>query len=421
MKKQYHILSATICLITVFTSIQAAAATRTVCMNLYLQDGVRTNCSTASDTGARRPCAPAGSASPYVFGTGQVLELWDWESGDGSTDNFIGTFTYNNNGQVCASFDWESLPFSAGDSNPDLYVKMTNQAKPTNNTVGTVQVVDASGVKYGTVSWRDVSGCIAWNCSGTCSIGCGMLPTNDTASDYGHAVLLLDSAQHAYETFSGEIRSNTVSIEYPTARVCPWAAALNRSTICFPAGNLALEGDRAAHEVGHVIQMMQFYQDFLTDDCSWNGDGWTPNGIEWQSCATTEGWAMYAAIAAWWDPNNTGSVPRYANIDMEDRTPVNGTCSNNAWIPTQVTKAFWDLDDANNEIGAGITNGEDDVTNLNTLLMADAWDYFPDGTSNHQDGESDSNGVNARDYDYNWPVNEETFLRHNCIQSQVTD
>lgn len=103
---------------------------------------------------------------------------------------------------------------------------------------------------------------------------------------------------------------------------------------------------------------------------------------------------------------------------METPDATSNVCSTNAWIAGQVARAFWDLDDANNENGVGTTAGQNDTQNLSSVTIAQVWDSFVDGTGNRQDRENNNNGVNAKDYDGNFDVNDTTFLNHNCIQNQ---
>jgi hypothetical protein len=45
-------------------------------------------------------------------------------------------------------------------------------------------------------------------------------------------------------------------------------------------------------------------------------------------------------------------------------------------------------------------------------------DVFPDGMANHHDRRRDMDGVHVKDYDFNVSMNDQTFLWHNCHNSQ---
>ena len=72
---------------------------------------------------------------------------------------------------------------------------------------------------------------------------------------------------------------------------------------------------------------------------------------EHESCATTEGWADYVAAVSWYEPDNFSTVPIAWGFDVEEPIPVDSVCADNGGIELQVAKAFWDLDDWNNEVG----------------------------------------------------------------------
>jgi hypothetical protein len=244
-----------------------------------------------------------------------------------------------------------------------------------------------------------------------------LLPIADGSSNHGQAIMALDSAQHVLEIYDSRFDNPNVFIEYPTDLNCPTACADSRTLIAVPTG-LADDGDRMAHEMGHVLQMIEFGQDYLRGPC---GESWNMTSTENDSCATTEGWAAYVAAVAWWDPGNTGSRPLFSGTGVETATPIKAACDDNRGVPGQAARAFWDLDDANDEVGVGVAAGSDDVSTLSTLSMSAGWDAFPDGTGNHDDYENDDHGVNVKDYNYNYDVNNETFFDHNCISLQTSN
>jgi hypothetical protein len=111
-------------------------------------------------------------------------------------------------------------------------------------------------------------------------------------------------------------------------------------------------------------------------------------------------------------------------VNFDAATPTASTCSANRGIPLQVARAFWDLDDWNNEAGAGDAGSSNDRLAYGTLDIVRGWLHFASGSGNRQKGEGGQNGVNMRDYYWNntwWfanPAFMETFLQHNCLQDQ---
>ena len=201
---------------------------------------------------------------------------------------------------------------------------------------------------------------------------------------------------------------------------CPTGMATARDDFCIPSG-LGAEGDRVAHEMGHVVQMQMFNQDSLRDVIVGGGWSMTASSFETESAATTEGWAAYVGAVAWFDPQNTAVVPMYGGQNLETAALAQAVCSDNITIPLVAAKSFWDLDDANNEAGTRAGVADNDVDSKQTAWMALQWDEFTDGTGNRDDLESGDEGVNVRDYLFrvNDSTAEETMLEHNCLVGQT--
>jgi hypothetical protein len=147
--------------------------------------------------------------------------------------------------------------------------------------------------------------------------------------------------------------------------------------------------------------------------------------LEYESCATTEGFADYVAIVSWYEPNNSGSVPMGWGWNFETATPATSSCTDSAHMELQVAKGLWDFDDWNDEAGAGAAAGSDDRLAYATSDIVVGWRQFPDGTDNREGYEDDRDGVNMRDY---WANNDnrftatgafETLIRHNCLTAQT--
>jgi hypothetical protein len=409
-------------------TVSAGAAPRTVWFRLQLADD-RYNCAAASETGARRPCNKGG----YVDAVGHQVELWDKD--DLSDDEYIGTWYIAGPGTQCITFEWENAPYSKGEPDPDLYLRYINVVNRSGyvNYVR-VRAVRTDGSSHPVTTWRngqpgDPDRYVARNCqAGTvCYIflAGSLVPTNDVASERALRIMTLDSAQHALQVL-GELMDRHVDLHYPGKASCTTSCTENRTEIHI-RDSQGGDGILAAHEMGHAIQMQEFNRDDLRNDCSKNGGGWTVPGDEYESCATQEGFASYVGVVSWYDPNNFGTVPIGWGLDFDRATPQVATCSGNKGIPLQVAKAFWDLDDWNNESGAGGASAWSDALRYGTEDIVRGWRQFGSGTGNRQDFESGNDGVNMRDYYWNnvgrftAPGFFETFLQHTCLQDQADD
>src|SRR5690606_12826984 len=108
--------------------------------------------------------------------------------------------------------------------------------------------------------------------------------------------------------------------------------------------------------LGHILQRRMFPG--TTAVGSGCIGSWSFTSSETESCAVTEGWASYVAAVSWWNPGGANDAA-FSGNDIEAATPLSGTCSNNTIIPGQAAKAFWDLDDFNNEGAAGAASVAD--------------------------------------------------------------
>jgi hypothetical protein len=404
----------------------AEAADRTVCFHLQLRDD-RNNCPASGTTGALRPCNPGG----YADGVGHQIELWDKDTA--SADEKVGTWYVGGSGRQCVTFAWEGAAYHNGEADPDLYIRYINLVNRTgySNYIH-VRAVQNDGSAHNGTTWRngesgDPDLFVARNCTagGACDIfpSGSLVATNDPASPRALRIMALDTAQHALQVF-GELMDTHVDMRFPSTSDCTGSCAPDRNLIRVVEGD-GNHGSNVAHEVGHAVQMQEFDQDQLQNDCSLGGSTHWMDSIEHESCATTEGFADYAAVASWYEPNNAGTVPMGWGWDFETATPASSSCTDAAHMEIQVAKSFWDFDDWNNEAGAGAAAGWDDRLAYATSDIVRGWREFPDGTDNQQNDENDSDGVNIRDY---WVNNEqrftatgafETLVRHNCLSAQT--
>lgn len=415
-----HLIALSLAGLALVAGHAALGATRTVCYELKFADA-RTNCATTTTTGNERGCSPGSN----IDAAGHVVELWDKD--DDGNDELIGKWAASA-GRGCATFEWENAAYSLGEANPDVYAKYVNRVNRVEADGIYVQAVDTDGSDLPVTTWRNGDGTdpdayVAKEChTGTnCEIYPSgyLLPTSDTASERGMRIQALDSAQHAVEIY-GTIMDTNVEMHYPGKSDCKTSCAVARDEIHIYE-TLANHGYYPTHEVGHTVQMQEFNQDDLRDVC---GDSHSMTSVEKESCTTTEGFADYVAAVAWYDPNNVGSVPFVLSKNVETATPFDSTCADNGDYELQVARGFWDLDDWNEEAGAGAGAGWDDDLAYGTVDIAQGWRQFANGTANRKDYESDDNGVNMKDYYYNNTSRfidshfYETFLDHNCLQYQ---
>jgi hypothetical protein len=394
----------------------ADAATRTVCYRVKLADD-REECSRSSETGARRPCKPGS----YVDAVGHTIELWDKDSGDSSNDEFIRTVVIAGTGRRCFTFEWEDAPYSGTERHPDVYLRYINRVRNVKSSPKhRIRAADVNGDDHVHTTWRNGTSSdpdlfVAKNCKPgrTCQIYPGIMwPTSDTSSERALWIMALDSAQHALQVF-GTIMDTDIEMRYPDdtnvgpdGEVHSYAASRDLIGIRTVRGK---NGFTVAHEVGHVVQM----QEFDLDAADYQ-DGHLP---------TIQGWANYVALVSWYDPDNSGSRPNLY-IDWEAPNPCNDS-STNAESHQAIAKAFWDLNDRNNEAGVGLALGDDDKLRFKSTRIAKGWRRFPDGTGNR--GRQEPNGVNMRDYYANnlgrFGSSDDDFLEtlidHNCLEDQT--
>jgi hypothetical protein len=403
------------------------AAERTVCFHLQFADE-RYNCAEPAEAGSRRPCNPAG----YSDAVGHQVELWDKDDSD---DEYIGTWYIGGAGTQCITFEWENADYSKGEANPDLYLRYINIANRTGySNYITVKAVTTGGGDHTVTTWRngqpgDPDRYVAVNCLAetTCYMfpSGSMVPTNDRASERALWIMSLDSAQHTLQVL-GEQMNRHAKLHYPGKASCPTSCADDRENFHINV-NQGGDGVLASHETGHLIQMQRFGQDNLRNDLSKGGAGWNLTSDEYDSGATTEGFASYVGVVSWYEPNRFDTVPIGWGLDFDAAAPTNSTCSANRGIPVQVAKSFWDLDDWNDEAGGGITAGANDTLHYRTEDIIVGWDFFPNGNGNRQKNESDRDGVNMRDYYENtrgWFTAGgyfDGFIPHNCLRDQAND
>ena len=405
----------------------AFAAERTVCFHLQFADR-RYNSPDNTEAGARRP-----RSASYSNAVGHQVELWDKDQN--SEDDYIGTWYIGGEGTQCITFEWENSPAGKGEPHPDVYLRYINIVNRTGFTnYITVKAVTTDGADHPATSWRNgppdepdryVAQNILPDTVGVMFPSGSLVPTNDVASPRALRIMALDSAQHTLQVL-GETMNRHVKLHYPGRAACPTSCADDREN--FHIRDIqGGDGILVSHELGHVIQMQRFGQDNLRDDLSKGGDGWQLTSDEYDSGATQEGFASYVGIVSWYEPNQHDTVPRGWSLDFETATPNNPTCSANRGIPVQVAKAFWDVDDWNDEPAAGGVTEGGDTLHYRTEDIIVGWDHFADGSGNRQNDESDRDGVNMRDYyenNRNWFTAAgffNTFVRHNCLQDQAND
>jgi len=416
----------------------AVAAERTVCFRFQFSDD-RSNCPTTGTAGAQRAC----DAGAYKDAAGHYVQLWDKDTS--SDDEMIGTWVIGGTGTQCATFEWDNASYSLGEANPDVYVRYIYRARKTGSPGSTyARIYNTNGNSVGGITARngtssDSNFFVARNCpqNQTCTISNTMVASNDVASTLALRVMSLDSAQHSLQVF-GDIMDTHLEIRYPGQASCGTSCSTDRKTIHIASddnGNAERgnNGFNVAHEVGHSVQKQEFNRNNLRSDCSRDSDGdGNPNdghsmdSIEHESCATAEGWAHYVGAVSWYEPNSHATVPMGWSRDLETGTPTFGSnCSTNAHNTRQVAKAFWDLDDWNDESAVSPASQPDGPSAYSTTAIAMGWRQFGNGTGNRQKLESGVDGVNMRDY---WSNNanrfdegdeQNTLIGHNCLNAQT--
>jgi hypothetical protein len=413
-----------IAILAACAATSASAATRTYCFELLFKDD-RWDCPTPSEAGAKRGCQQTYynfSSQPdgyYAHPVGALVELWDKD--DTSDDEYIGTWYLTSETGGCATFEWENSTYDNGEADPDVYPIWKSEVRSTADASPHVVATDMALNPYGGVTWRAFA---YSNCTNgaNCDQAGYLLITTDSTTERGGRAMSLDSAQHMLQTYATIMDNEDINMKWPSTQ----SQALDRYT--FEVDET--RGDQPqspCHELGHLLQMQEFVRDGLQDDCSLNGAGHSLTGSEHESCATAEGWAGYVAIASLWDPQNNSSAPSRWGIDYVTATPLEAVCTDNKGIEAQVTKAFWDLDDDENEVGVAPST-IDDEKDSDTLDIAERWGVFPTGTGNRDDWESDPDGVNLWDYHINsqswWAsldATRHTIMGHNCMGTQDTN
>lgn len=393
----------------------AAAATRTVCWQMRFVDE-RIGCPTSSMAGAQRACRhDAGYSRPV----GHYVELWDYDSDD--TDEYIGTWVLSDDSETCATFEWEGESYSTTEADPDVYVKYINRVRKIGcSECLHVDGVDGDGDDVADISWRAnrVTDC---ENGSSCRIlpGGYLVPNLDETSTTARRVMALDSVQHSLDVYD-DVMTDHVEMRFPCDG-CTISSAPSKTR--FDLDDDDSPASKAPnHEFGHVLAQQLLNRDSLR--CDYLGADHTYTSHEYESGAVCEGWADYVSAVSWWDPQNTSSEPYLGDFlrALEEPDPYHDTCSDNADTELAVAKAFWDIDDIDNESSVSPGTYDDDNA-YSTTGIATGWTYFPNGTGNHDDLESDENGVNLRDYYYNTigyftSSIYYTLIYHNCLQAQ---
>ena len=405
----------------------AFGANRTVCVELEFRDD-RQDCPQVGAIGASHPCM-TNQASPYSSADGHRIELWDKDSGAASGDEYIGTWTIGTEGQFCMTFPWEGMPYHKSEADPDVYIRYIYQVKNPYCPGGdctTVTARQSDGSPKPVVSWRDTDA-VQVDCGvgQTCDMGLRRVTTS-TSSVASLSIQALDSALLALRRFSSNISvsGNNVNMRVPCDLECDGSVTSNRTRIDIHSAD-AKTALAPPHEMGHVLQMSQFSQDWLYASCG--GDGHGIQTIENQSCVTAEGFADYVAVVSWYNPWSPGTSPVMFGANWENHSMGTwGNCTSAAHTELMVGRAFWDLDDSSNEGASfGWAQDRDDEFSGN---IVNGWGNFGWGTCNGCNAEinGDGNAVNMQDYFYNnddWLSSTayETLLFHNCTYIHATN
>ena len=134
----------------------------------------------------------------------------------------------------------------------------------------------------------------------------------------------MDSAQHFFQVFGAELTED-IDIVYPCSLSptnCPYTSTPARNRVeLMNSDESIVQGTAVDHELGHALVLQEFGRDYPNDDCTLNGGGHTPTSVEYESCATYEGFGDFIGIASWWDVSNTSSDPHAWGYDWEITAP----------------------------------------------------------------------------------------------------
>lgn len=402
-----------------FLASAAIAAPRTVCFNIKIADDRNTRgCAEVGEDGARRGCDP-GANIPAL---GQIVELWDKDP-DGN-DDYIGTWRKANEGRGCATFDWEALAVSIGETNPDVYVKLPRRVADSDGAVEITQIDYNTGAPSNKISFRayEVDDCAFGD---DCQIvpGGSLVPSTNVASNNARMFMALDSLQHTLEVFADAFTKD-VTLVMPcddgAGNGCTIANSPSDDEIQLKYADGNADPFAGPHELGHSLHKQRLDRNNLVGDCVNTPHTMTLENNE--GCVTKEGFANFVYAASLWNDDDVDSVPRARGYSLERARPNFSPCSYNSGRSLAVTRAFWDLADANNEASVFPGSG-DDSDNKSEVNIVMRWDSFDNGTANRKDHEGDPDGVNMRDYYWNntWYFGGgiyDTLLSHNCLQWQ---
>ena len=401
-------------------SANLAPVTLKYCVKLrYIDD--YTDCPTGTHTNGLTQWGPKCDGSKQVA-QGFVVELWDR---DGETnDDYIATINldYGNpsNNYACYTFEWDQS--ATCEDYPDIYVKTHYLARGSNSQNLYTKVVPppGNGDKY-TRSWRSR---YYSNCTDSETCYSKSLNFSSSATDFGNRKAMILRSTQRFAQAWGTMTNITHHTIYYEFRSGGGIVAIGPDRVKFDRNEYD-NWQSAAHEGGHCLQRQFFEAEGYAGQACPRPHYFTAPSNE--ACATREGWASFVAVAAYWNPENTNSDPFIYGAAIEDAEPLDtagctASTSTNEDIEAQVTKAFWDLIDANNE-GNTVPATKDDELNTGKQKLCNAWDDFPDGTGNHEDQEPGET-MNMYDFQYHLYdyVNDDKLdntIDHNCIDQST--
>ena len=132
----------------------AAAAPRTVCFTLNIEDQSRQECPQPGTAGIRRACQADNNGTNQDWMIGWKLEAYDKDPGGFGNDDYIGTWQIGGSGQQCITFEWENAGYFFGETDgPDVYMVLQNTVTSTAGAAS-VHLISSSGGEYTKISWR---------------------------------------------------------------------------------------------------------------------------------------------------------------------------------------------------------------------------------------------------------------------------
>lgn len=405
----------------------ASAVTNDICGHVYFQDS-RTNLSSLTGSRVKPPSLGLYGAqyAPrvliYLFDERGSCN--DADSNCYEADDLLLGSTYTNATSDLGHYCFYDVPGTA-----DVYLKTRYESDDTEVRDSTGSLFSAtSTTRENFVQSGDQT--LDWNISCPRSVyqsSCYYV----SAPEESFAAILMSAVDVDYliiddGDFHRNGHSGKITLYYPDD---PGSACDGDDTRSFDCNGICIEDASALnnhavyHEIGHALMKRTLnYCDYLggpsCDSHSWST--W-----EDEKCATSEGWANFVALATQYWPSESQAWVFSVGWNAEGSTTSgNSSASRCVSLLTNphrregnVARFFWDLYDTTSVFDTTGGYTDDAAWSFHSILVT--WDYFPAGTANRKNNESDDNGRNAYDYTYYAP-SAQGEMHVNCLENQDT-